>query len=63
MEFSRQEYWSGLPLPSQVNFLTQGSNLGLLHYRQILSSLSHQGNPLNKQLRLNEVVTVDPNPM
>ena len=63
MEFSRQEYWSGLPLPSQVNFPTQGSNLGLLHYRQILYSLSHQGNPLNKQLRLNEVVTVDPNPM
>ena len=63
MEFSRQEYRSGSPLPSQVNFPTQGSNLGLLHYRQILYSLGHQGNPLNKQLRLNEVVTVDPNPM
>ena len=25
-------------------FLTQGSNLGLLHYRQILYCLSHQGN-------------------
>ena len=37
MEFSRQEYWSGLPLPlRQRIFLTQGSNLGLLHCRQIL---------------------------
>ena len=26
-------------------FLTQGSNLGLLHYRQILYHLSHQGSP------------------
>ena len=34
MEFSRQEYWS---------VLTQGSNLGLLHCRQILYRLSHQG--------------------
>ena len=27
MEFSRQEYWSGLPFPLQGIFLTQGSNL------------------------------------
>ena len=27
-------------------FLTQGSNLGLLHYRQILYHLSHQGSPV-----------------
>ena len=26
-------------------FLSQGSNLGLLHYRQILYHLSHQGSP------------------
>ena len=38
MEFSRQEYWT---------FLTQGSNPGLLHCRQILCSLSHQGSPKN----------------
>ena len=31
MGFSRQEYWSGLPLLFQVIFPTQGSNLGLLH--------------------------------
>ena len=36
MEFSRQEYWSKLPLPSQGIFLTQRLNLGLLHRRQIL---------------------------
>ena len=33
MDFSRQEYWSGLPLPF---FPTQGSNLHLLHCRQNL---------------------------
>ena len=26
-------------------FLTEASNLGLLHYRQILYQLSYQGNP------------------
>ena len=36
MELSRQEYWSGLPFPSLGDLPTQGSNLGLLHYRQIL---------------------------
>ena len=28
-------------------FLTQGLNLGLPHYRQILYCLSHQGSPQN----------------
>ena len=46
----RQEYWSGLPFPSPGIFLTQGSNLGLLHCRQMLYRLSHQGS----QLRLTE---------
>ena len=40
MGFSRQEYWSGLPFPSLGIFPTQGSNLGLLHYRQIHSRIS-----------------------
>ena len=54
MGFSRQEYWSGLPVPSPENvpssgiFLTKGSNLGLLHYRQMLYHLSHQGSPLKR---------------
>ena len=34
--FLRQEFWSGLPLPSPGDFLTQRLNLGLLHGRQIL---------------------------
>ena len=45
MEFSRQEYWSGLPFLLQGTFLTQGSNPGLPHCRQILYHLSHQGSP------------------
>ena len=36
MGFSRQEYWSGVLVPSPGIFLTQGSNPGLLHCRQIL---------------------------
>ena len=34
MGFSRQEYWSGLPLPSPGIFLTQGLNPGLLHWQE-----------------------------
>ena len=45
MEFSRQDYWSGLPSPSPGIFPTQGSNLGLPHYRHTLYCLSHQGSP------------------
>ena len=36
VKFSRQEYWSGLPFP------TQGSNSGLLHCRQVLYHLSQR---------------------
>ena len=42
MKFSRQEYWSGMPFLLQGIFPTQGSNPGLLRYRQILYCLSHQ---------------------
>ena len=50
MEFSRQEYWSGEPFPSpgdllQEIFPTRKPNLGLLHWRQTLHHLSHQGSP------------------
>ena len=33
-------------------FLTQGSNLGLLHCRQILSQLSYQGSPIFSKTNL-----------
>ena len=35
MKFSRQEYWSGSHSLLQGIFLTQGLNLGLLHWWQI----------------------------
>ena len=44
-DFSRQEYWSGLPSPPQGVFPTQGLNPGLLHCRQIPYQLSYQGSP------------------
>ena len=46
--FSRHEYWTGLPFPSQGNFPPQGSNPGLPHCRQILYHLSHQFSTGNK---------------
>ena len=45
MEFSKQEYWSGLPFPLQGIAPTQGLNPGLLHCRWILNQLSHKENP------------------
>ena len=54
MEFSRQEYWSGLPFLPPGDLPTQGSDPGLPHCRQILYCLNHQGSlthfivPLNK---------------
>ena len=44
MGFSRQEYRSGLPFPSPGDLPNQGLNLGLLHCRQMIYSLRHQGN-------------------
>ena len=43
VEFSRLEYWSGFCSLLQGIFLTQGSNPGLPHCRQILYQLSYQG--------------------
>ena len=45
MEFSRQESGVGCHSLLQGIFLTQGLNPGLLHCRQILYHLSHQGRP------------------
>ena len=42
MAFSRQEYWSELPLLPQGIFLIQESNPSLLHCSQILYCLSHR---------------------
>ena len=45
IEFSRQEDWSGQPVPSPGDLPAQGSNLGLLRCRRILYCLSHQRRP------------------
>ena len=46
MGFSRPEYWSGLPCPSPGDLPDPGVESSLLHCRQILYRLSHQGNPV-----------------
>jgi len=43
MEFFRQEYWSGLPFPSPGDLLDPRIKPGLLHCRQTLNCLNHQG--------------------
>ena len=50
MEFFRQEYLSGCHFLLQGIFPTQGLNMGLLHWKQILYHLSHQGSLLNGKL-------------
>ena len=45
MGFSRQVYCSGLPFPSPGIFLTQGSNPGLPHCRQMLLLSEPPGKP------------------
>ena len=44
MEFSRQEYWRGLGI-----FPSKRSNLALLHCRQTLCPLSHQGSRIGTE--------------
>ena len=43
--FPRQEYWSGCYFLLQEIFLTQGSNLWILHWHVDSLPLSHQGSP------------------
>ena len=53
MEFSRQEYWRGLPFPSPVDLHNPGLNPGVLHWRQKLYCLSHQASPKSKNPKVN----------
>ena len=63
MGFSRQGYWSGCHVLLQGIFLTQGSNLGLPHCRQILYHLSHQISPIVRhiifKLRKSKTVNIE----
>ena len=58
MGFSRQEYWSGLPFPSQGIFPTQESNLGLLNCMQILYQLNYERSPGKKKKKKSESCSV-----
>ena len=51
MDFSRQEYWSGLPCPLPGDLPNSGLNPGLLHHRQILHHWATREAP-EKQLSL-----------
>ena len=43
LEFSRQEFWSGLLFPSSGDLLDPEIEPSLLHCRQILYHLRHKG--------------------
>ena len=58
MEFSRQEYWSGLPFPSPGDLPDPGINLGLPHCRQMLYRLSHQGSPYIAAMKLKDAYSL-----
>ena len=47
IEFSKQEYWSGLPCPSPGDLPDGGTgpSIYLLHFRQVLYHLRHQAIP------------------
>ena len=47
MEFSRQEFWSGLSFPSPGDLPDSRIEPMLLHCKQILYHLSHQGRPFH----------------
>ena len=61
-----QEHWSGLPFPSPGDlpdpgiFLTQGSNPGLLHCRQILCRPSYEGSSHLWRLEVQDQGLVSP---
>ena len=46
MEFSRWEYWSGLPFRTLAYLPTQGLNWHLLHWQADSLPLSYQGSPI-----------------
>ena len=54
MEFSRQEYWSGLPFPLHMIFPTQGSNSRLLQVTCIVGRF-FTTSPPGKTLKFNWV--------
>ena len=52
MEFSRQEYWSGLPLPIPGDLPYPGINLCLLHWQADSIPLCHLGSPTSNIVTL-----------
>lgn len=54
---SQARIQSGLPLPSPGFFLTQGWNMGILHWQTCSLPLSHKGSPkTNYQSKSHEVI-------
>ena len=52
MEFTKQEYWRGLPFPFSGDLPNLGIDPGLPHCKQTVNHLSHQGSPIGLLLSL-----------
>ena len=61
--FPRQEYWSGLPFPSQGIFPTPELNLCLTHWQANSLPLSHLGSPFLYLISSeNQTLDLEPSP-
>ena len=60
MEFSRQEYWSGLPFPFPEILPTKGSNPQLVHllYWQVDFFFMGWEDPLEKEMAIHSSILV-----
>ena len=61
MGFSRQEYRSGVPLPSPGDLPDPGMELKSPAFRQILYHLSHQGREYYEQLYVHKLENLEKN--
>ena len=55
MEFSRQEYWSGLPCPPPVHLPNPGTEPKFPALQADPLLLSHQGSPINMSVQFSSV--------
>ena len=56
MEFSKQEYWSGLLFPSPGDLPDQGIKSSFQHHRQIIYYLNHKAGSIYELLKIKNIL-------